>query len=364
MGAGASGASARTWIASPSGSEDGTIAEILVQVDQGDSIRLQAGEHDWPDAETTTSLVLVGETGASIGGDDATFRDAETLRFFNISFHFDGSWSIRESRCVTVSACEFIDFTSQIRFSHVDSLTIVNSSVRDNSSVFEGLSSGMRITTSKTVVVEGCVFARNKSRAGAPWDKTGGGGAAIQMEVVADATIRKCVFVNNEAISGSAVHCRTQGLLFEQNTVVGNRSQSGAVVIHSEGHDVVVRQNVFAGNADFALWIGDEQGLYIPRIYCNGFWENNSLGILDFGERENIQWRAVLALGYEKDDDFYSVHGDPHFCADSLTVGEGSVLANPLSLCAPIGGAHDIGCVGNPPVRETSWGRLKWSSGQ
>jgi hypothetical protein len=86
--------------------------------------------------------------------------------------------------------------------------------------------------------------------------------------------------------------------------------------------------------------------------------------VRDFGERENIQWRAVLALGHEGDDDFYSVHADPYFCSDSLTVGEESELASPPGPCKPIGGARDIGCGGNPPVRETSWGRLKWLSGQ
>lgn len=155
------------------------------------------------------------------------------------------------------------------------------------------------------------------------------------------------------------MHCWATSLLFEKNTVVGNRSQSGAVVVHAEGHDVVIRQNVFAGNADFGLWIGDEQGTYIPRIYCNAFWENNSLGVLDFGERENRQWCAVLALGYESDNDFYSVHADPQFCSDGFTVGEASALASPPGPCAPIGGAYDIGCGDPPPVRETSWGELK-----
>jgi hypothetical protein len=76
IGAAASGASARTWIASPSGDEDGTIAEILLQVGEGDSIRLVSGEHLWPSTEMTTSLSLIGDLGASIGGTSVVFENA------------------------------------------------------------------------------------------------------------------------------------------------------------------------------------------------------------------------------------------------------------------------------------------------
>jgi hypothetical protein len=184
------------------------------------------------------------------------------------------------------------------------------------------------------------------------------------MSFVESAVVVRCKFIDNEAISGAAMHCRAKGLVFEQNTVVGNRSESGAVVVHAEGHEVLIRQNLFIGNADFALWIGDEQGLYVPQVYCNAFWENNNIGIGDFGEREDSQWRAVLALGYKSNNDFYSVHADPYFCSDSLTVGEESELANPTEPCSPIGGAHDVGCGENPPVRETSWGQLKRALGK
>jgi hypothetical protein len=155
------------------------------------------------------------------------------------------------------------------------------------------------------------------------------------------------------------MHCKSSGLVFEHNTVVGNSCEAGAIVVHSISPDpeaTVIRQNVFAQNAAFGLWIGDS-GFGVPRVYCNAFWQNNTILLGDFDERDDHQWRAVAPHGYEGDNDFHSTLADPMFC-DSLVVHKESELGDQEPPCGPIGGARGIGCVVDP-TRSTSWGQLK-----
>ena len=204
--------------------------------------------------------------------------------------------------------------------------------------------------------VSDCLFRDNRSSAGAPGDVTASGGGAVRVGNDASVTIRGCVFDGNTALSGAAVHSKALRLIFEDNTVVRNVCESGAVVVRSDGESAVIRKNIFANNQSFGLFVGSASSA-IPRVYCNAFWQNQ--GFNDSESREGGQWRAPIASGYDGADDYHSILIDPRLCEDdSLRVALDSPLASLGPPCGPVGGALGIGCVLSP-TRKMSWGQIR-----
>lgn len=353
-------AAARTWVASPDGtSGDGTVAVVLPQLEYADSLRLLPGDHDWPILVVPPSMTLIGDEGSVVTGEGVQFQDTDFVRIKSVVFaRLVHGLALGGLTKATLEDCVYRDCPAAVQVILVDTCEVTRTRFEENQAQSVSTPGGL-LVGSGVLRIEQCTFANNRSRLGAPWDEDGIGGGALMVDLDTYATIRGCVFEHNEAGSGSAVHSMAREMLFEENTVVGNRDESGAVVIHvtsHEPHRTVIRQNVFADNAAFGLWVGDTV-LGIPRVYCNAFWQNNTIGIGDFSERENRQWRAPVAHGYEGETDYHSTHADPMFC-DSLVVHKESDLADQEHPCEPIGGARGFGCVVNP-TRSVSWGELK-----
>lgn len=352
-------AAARTWVASPDGSSgDGTVIEILPQMQDADSLRLLTGEHEWLFPHFAVAMTLLGDDGARVVGEGVYFQNVSFVEIVGVEFYGLGGMSLWTTEYITLRDCVYRSSMDHMTVSSPRT-TILDSFVIDNANDSEHHRPAGMVIPNGDVRIERCVFAKNRCRAGRRWDEleTGGGGLMIDSNA-GNVVVRECVFEDNEAVSGSAMHCKAMNLIFEQNTIVGNRCESGAVVAYARQRDssTIIRQNIFSGNAAFGLWTESWNGY--ATVYCNAFWENNLVArIGDFNEREDHQWRSPAALGYEGESDYHSTHADPMLC-DSLVVHKESLLATQDPPCAPIGGARGFGCVVHP-VRETSWGALK-----
>ena len=351
---------ARTWVASPDGTTgDGAVATILPQMAHGDSLRLLSGEHEWPYIAIRTGMVLLGDPGGSVVGEGVVFREAPMLTIKGVEFRqLEKGLQIISTPQVSLDRCAYIECGYQLWVVLAERTQVHRSAFVGNTTTSDTDPAALLVSHGD-VEIELCTFEGNRSQAGSRWDELESGGGAIRVELETNAVIRECVFLDNVAVSGSAVHSRAMGFVFEDNTVVGNDCEAGAVVAHPSSEDpdgTLIRQNIFADNGAFGLWIGDNfPG--VPRVYCNAFWQNNSIMLGDFFAREDSQWRAVAAHGYEGETDYHSTLADPMFC-DSLVVHKESELARQDHPCTPIGGARGVGCVVDP-TRSTSWGQLK-----
>lgn len=351
-------AAGRAWLASPEGLDgDGTVVEILAQVADGDTLILAGGVHQWPDVPVTKSLVVSGDERSAVTGPTMDIRDCEFFELRNLQCEgLSSGLNVLSVGRFVIEDCEYRNNT-QAYLNFTESVLVRRSSFADNHAPVENEHAGL-VVTHGSAMIEDCVFVGNETPFGLPLDESGrGGGAVVIGSYVTSAEIRRCVFLRNVAGSGSAVHCSAPSgrFVFEENTVVENECLSGAIVLYSGDGGSVIRQNVFAGNAAYALWLPTSRSA--PEVYCNAFWQNNTVGLGVYGGREENQWAAIWVQGQHGERDFRSVLADPMFC-DSLVVSEASELAHQELPCLPIGGARGLGC-GVEPVLGTSWGELK-----
>ena len=351
----------RTWVASPDGSSgDGLLAEIIPVYADGDSIECLPGEHVWDqqDAPLERSVTIFGVSSGEVRvtGEWFAFRDCDFLVVEDLALvRIVSGGGTHGVKRVTIRGVELAETPVRLAITFGEIGILDGCTIRDNvADVLGGIAFGRM----DWVEVTDCVFLRNQSEVGSPYDECACGGGALLIDSGTNAVIRGCAFVGNTGNAGCAMYqgVETGDLLFEENVVVGNIDQTAAVVVNGSGESQIIRNNIFADNVGFGLWCGEWTRDFF-RVYCNVFWQNRGFG--GDGARDQNNWYGLFsARGFEGNSDFYSRVVDPQFCPeDSYGLAKESPLWLLTEPCTAVPGTGK-GC-GVDPVVRMSWGQMK-----
>jgi hypothetical protein len=190
-----------------------------------------------------------------------------------------------------------------------------------------------------------CRFIENSSVNGVPRQGYGGGALHVRTADRSEIRITECLFLRNSARSGGAASLERTGVFFENNTVIGNEAEDGAV-FRTEVHGSM-RDNVFAWNKTNGLY--DDGG---EECMCNAYFGNDGWG-------ERGEWWGWCG----RNEDIYA---DPLFCepeSEDYRLQESSPLIPEFfppeaQNCEDTIGAFPVGCEPQATLSVT-WGRLK-----